>query len=248
MDILPAIDLRDGKVVRLQRGDYDLQTTYSDNPMQQAEEFVADGTKWIHIVDLDAARSGELTNTKFIADICKMLSGTDVKVQSGGGIRDDARIGLLLEAGVSRTVIGSAALKNWKWFEQLLNSENFCNKNIALGLDARDGFVAAEGWTQQLDITALDLAKRVTDTDLGAIVYTDISRDGMLEGVNIDTTKQLVTSTTVPIVASGGVGSINDIVRCNEIGCQGVIVGKALYEDKIKLKDALAISAEKKII
>ncbi|MCK5113541.1 MAG: 1-(5-phosphoribosyl)-5-[(5-phosphoribosylamino)methylideneamino]imidazole-4-carboxamide isomerase [Phycisphaerae bacterium] len=239
MDILPAIDLRDGKVVRLQRGDYDLQTTYSDNPLQQAQQFVDAGTKWIHIVDLDAARSGELTNTKVIADICKMLSGTGVQVQCGGGIRDDKRIALLLEAGVSRTVIGSAALKNWDWFEQLLGSNNICNKNIALGLDARNGFVAAEGWTQQLDITAVELAARVNGSDLGAIVYTDIARDGMLEGVNIEATGELVKTTTVPIVASGGVGSIDDITRCQEISCDGVIVGKALYENKVNLADAL---------
>ncbi len=239
MDILPAIDLRDGKVVRLAKGDYDQQTTYGDNPAAVAQGFIEAGTRWIHIVDLDAARSGELTNTKIIAEICSLADKAGVKVQNGGGIRDISRIELLLSKGVSRVVIGSAALKNWPWFVQLLDCDDVPNECIALGLDARDGFVAAQGWTEQTDISAIELAQRVSGSALGAIVYTDIARDGMLTGVNIEATAELIAATDVPVIASGGVGSLEDLRRCREINCSGMILGKALYEGKVDLAEAL---------
>ncbi len=241
MDILPAIDLRAGLVVRLAKGDYDRQTTYGDDPAAVAREFVQAGAGWIHIVDLDAARSGELVNTDVIAEVCSLARAAGVRVQNGGGIRDRERIEMLLGLGVSRVVIGSAALKNWPWFEQLLADETIANESIALGLDARDGLLAAEGWTKQTDIAATDLARRVSGSGLGAIVYTDIARDGMLTGVNVESTAQLISATDVPIIASGGVGDIQDIRDCLAINCSGVILGKALYEKKVNLTEAIGI-------
>jgi phosphoribosylformimino-5-aminoimidazole carboxamide ribotide isomerase len=240
MDLLPAIDLRGGHVVRLQRGDYDRQTTYGDEPVAQARQFLDAGASWIHVVDLDAARSGELTNTRHIGAICEAASVAGACVQCGGGVRDSQRIRMLLDLGVRRLVIGSAALKNWAWFESLLTDETIPSGRIALGLDARDGLLAAEGWTEQLDLRALDLARQVSGSGLGAIVYTDIARDGMLSGVNVEATAELVDVTDVPVVASGGVSTIEDIRRCREIGCGGAILGKALYERKVDLGEALA--------
>lgn len=244
MEVLPAIDLRGGKVVRLSQGDYDRQTTYADDPAAMAEQFIAAGTKWIHVVDLDAARSGELTNTDALRAICAKADAAGVKVQNGGGIRDTDRIRHLLDLGVTRLVIGSAALKNWPWFEGLFQIRDVPNEHLALGLDARDGRLAAQGWTEQLELTAVDLAGRVTQTGLGAIVYTDIARDGMLEGVNVEATAQVITATDVPVVASGGVCSVDDIQRCRQIGCDGVIVGKSLYEGVVDLTQAIAAATE----
>lgn len=245
MDILPAIDVRGGKVVRLLQGDYDRQTTYADDPAVVAEQFIAAGTKWIHVVDLDAARSGELTNTDVLRSICVKAAAAGVKVQNGGGIRDTRRIRQLLDVGVSRLVIGSAAMKQWDWFEGLLNAPAVPNECLALGLDARDGLLAAEGWTEQLEIPAVDFARRVTGTGIGAIVYTDIARDGMLQGVNLEATANLIAATDVPVIASGGVASVDDVRRCLQIGCGGVILGKSLYEGKVNLSDALRASETK---
>ncbi len=240
MDILPAIDLRNGHVVRLERGDYDRQTTYGEDPLAVARQFLADGARWIHAVDLDAARSGELTNTDALRSLCAAARSAGACVQNGGGVRGRDRIDLLLEAGVDRVVIGSAAMKRWDWFEGLLAEETLDNACLALGLDARDGFLAAEGWTEQLDLPAVDLARRVAGSGLGAIVYTDIARDGMLSGVNIEATAEIIAATDVPVVASGGVASLGDLRDCRAIGCGGAILGKALYEGRIQLPDALA--------
>jgi len=243
MDILPAIDIRGGQVVRLAKGDYDQQTTYGDDPCLVAQGFIDAGATWIHVVDLDAARSGELTNTDVIAGICKLARAQGVRVQNGGGVRDRDRIERLWNLGVSRVVIGSAALKDWDWFTGLLDDDDFPNEGIALGLDAREGYVAAEGWTEQLDILADDLAARVSGSDLGAIVYTDIARDGMLTGVNVQATAALAQATDVPVIASGGVAGIKDVEDCLAASCDGVILGKALYEGKLTVAQAVAVVA-----
>ncbi len=238
MEILPAIDIRGGRVVRLARGDYDAQTVYSDDPVSVAKDFVAAGAKWIHMVDLDAALSGEVTNA---ASVKAVADAVDAKIELGGGARDQAAITAMLENGASRVVVGSAAVKNFEWFAQLLTDDSLAGK-LALGLDARDGKLAAQGWTEQLETTAVELARRVSGSKLGAIVYTDIARDGMLTGVNIDATKQMVQATDVPIIASGGVAGIEDIRQCRLAGCAGAIVGKAYYEGRINLSDAIAES------
>jgi len=244
MDILPAIDLRGGKVVRLSQGDYARETTYNDDPVAVAREFQAAGATWIHMVDLDAARSGRRTNSDAIRAVCTAVADDGVKVECGGGIRDTQSVEALRDAGVTRLVVGSAAMKNWTWFEGLLSGEEFPAEIFALGLDARDGCLAAEGWTEQLTLPATDLARRVSGSGLGAIVYTDIARDGMLSGTNLDATERIIAATDVPVVASGGVASIEDVHGCGAIGCAGVIIGRAWYEGRIDLAQACEIGRE----
>jgi len=239
VDILPAIDLRDAKVVRLSQGDYDRQRTYSDDPAAVAGQFAAAGASWIHMVDLDAARTGTPSN---LASVRAVRKAVDVKVELGGGARDDATIEAMLAMGVDRVVVGSAAMRDWTWFERLAGRAELAGK-IALGLDARGDHIAVEGWTEQVDASPVEIARRVRGWPIGAIVYTDIARDGMLSGVNFDATSELIDATDVPIIASGGVGCIEDIARCRQIGCGGVIVGRAYYEGKINLKQALEVAA-----
>ena len=239
MKILPAIDLRDGKVVRLERGDYDLQTTYGDDPAAIARVFADAGAEWIHIVDLDAARSGRPTNTTAIAAI---RDAVDIRLELGGGMRDEQAVRTALDAGVDRVIVGSAALKDLQWFEQLVATDDLSGR-VVLGLDAREGMLAADGWTTQTECTALEVAQRVTDWPLAGIVYTDIARDGMLTGVNITATSELISVTDVPVIASGGVASLDDLLACKEIGCWGAIVGKAWYEGMIDLAHACELTA-----
>ena len=245
MDILPAIDLRDGKVVRLLQGDYDRQVTYGDDPAAVAEQFVAAGAGWIHVVDLDAARSGLPTNTDSVRAICDAVAGR-AKVEFGGGVRDRDRIERMRDVGVSRVVIGSAAMKNPVWFRELLAGAGVPNEGIALGLDARDGALRAEGWTEQVDRTADAFAREVAGSGLGAIVYTDIARDGMLTGVNVEATQRVIDATDVPVVASGGVRSLEDVTACRNIGCAGMIVGKAYYEGRIDLAEACELARQER--
>ena len=239
MDVLPSIDLRDGKVVRLARGDYDAQTVYSDDPVAVAEGLVRAGARWIHVVDLDAALTGRFANADAVRAIRQAV---EVDIELGGGARDEPAIRAMLDRGATRVVVGSAALGDWEWFERLVGQADLAPR-LALGLDARAGRLAAKGWTEQTDILAADLAGRVAGSGLGAIVCTDIARDGMLTGVNVEMTSELVSATDVPIIASGGVSSIRDIRQCREIGCGGVIIGKAYYEGKIDLARAIAEAA-----
>jgi phosphoribosylformimino-5-aminoimidazole carboxamide ribotide isomerase len=240
MEILPAIDICDGKVVRLQRGEYDLQTIYSHDPVAVAKEIMAAGVRWIHMVDLDAARTGVPTNTAAAKAVRRAITA---KIELGGGARNDRAIEEMLEMGIDRVVVGSAALEDWNWFEQLIGREALAGK-VALGLDAREGKLAIHGWTQQLQATAIEIATRLKGSGLGAIIYTDISRDGMLSGANIQATAELIEATDVPIIASGGISSLDDIVDCRRIGCAGVIIGRAYYEGKIDLAAACAEAAK----
>lgn len=236
MLVLPAIDLRDGRVVRLSQGDYDRQTVYSDDPVAVAKEFASAGAEWIHVVDLDAAREGRPRNTAAVESIRREVS---VRIELGGGARDEGVIEQMLAGGADRVVVGSAAVKDWRWFEGLLARAELAGK-LALGLDARDGLLAVHGWTEQSETTADELARHVAGSRLGAIVYTDIARDGMLSGVNVEATSRVIEATDVPVIASGGVGSLDDVRRCREIGCAGVIVGRAWYEGRIDLPTAIA--------
>ena len=236
MIVLPSIDLRDGKVVRLTRGDYDRQTVYGDDPVAVAEQFVKAGAEWIHIVDLDAAKAGKPANTEKIQAV---RQASRAKIELGGGARDEAAIRSMLDSGIDRVVVGSAALTDWSWFEGLLAEADLA-RQMALGLDARDGKLAVHGWLDQIDATPLEVAGRVTGSGLAAIVYTDIGQDGTLAGVNIESTERLVSATDVPIIASGGVGSIADVRSCRQIGCSGIIIGKAYYEGRLDLAEAIA--------
>jgi phosphoribosylformimino-5-aminoimidazole carboxamide ribotide isomerase len=236
MYVLPSIDLRAGQVVRLIQGDYDRQRTYGTDPAVVAREFAAAGATWIHVVDLDAARTGRPANTEAVRAIRAASEG--LKVELGGGMRDDDAIEAALGELADRVVIGSAAMKDWPWFENLCRRAELAGR-IALGLDARDGRVSIHGWTEQVDVAAVDVARRVTGWPLGAIVYTDIARDGMLGGFAAEATAEIVTATDVPVIASGGVSSLVDVARCREIGCAGAIIGRAYYEGAIDLAAAI---------
>ena len=242
MEILPAIDLRNGKVVRLAQGDYDRQTIYHDDPVAVAKLFVQARAKWIHVVDLDAARTGTPANAGAVRAVVQAV-GADASVELGGGARDTAAVQRMLESGVARVVVGSAAMKDWAWFEALVARGDLAGK-LALALDARDGRLAAHGWTEQLETAAADLARRARGWPLGAIVYTDIARDGMLSGVNLQATAEIIRATDVPVIASGGVSSLDDVRQCARIGCAGAIIGRAWYEGKIDLAEACLAAAE----
>lgn len=241
MQLLPAIDLLAGQVVRLSQGEYDQKTTYASDPLEVAEQFVAAGASWVHIVDLDAARTGRPTNHEPIRRIAEQ---TNLHIELGGGARDTDTIRQMLDELADRVVVGSAALKDWPWFESLLYDESIDNDRLALGLDAREGQLAIHGWTEVLAETPVDLAGRVRSSGLGAIVYTDISRDGMMTGVNLEATRAVIDATDVPVSASGGIGKIEEILRCREIGCAGVVLGRALYEGKVDLAEAVSRLAE----
>ena len=237
MEILPAIDLQGGKCVRLIQGDYQRQIHYSNDPVEVAKGFEQVGARWIHIVDLDGARSGCVEN---LTTIKAIISATSVKVQVGGGVRSLESIQELLEAGAKRVVLGTKALEDWDWFEGLVKREELAEK-LALGLDAREGQLATHGWIDQTGQSAVELAKRVRGWPLGAIIYTDISRDGMLAGANLAAIKQLAQATDVPVIAAGGITRLADVIDLNKLPVAGMIIGRALYEGSINLSEALRV-------
>lgn len=237
MDILPAVDLREGKCVRLLQGDYSKQIDYSEDPVAVARRFEEAGARWVHVVDLDGAREGTLQNLPTIENI---LRDTRLQMEVGGGLRDTRTIEELLRAGVSRCVVGTRALEDWEWFRELVHRED-CRNRIALGLDARQGQLAVKGWTEQTSETALQVAERVADWPLAAIIYTDIGRDGMLLGPNVEAVKILADFSKIPVVASGGVTDIEDIRRLSALPLLGVIVGRAIYEGQLDLSAAIRL-------
>ncbi len=237
MDILPAIDLRSGKCVRLIQGDYQRQIDYGDDPVEVAIGFEVAGAAWIHIVDLDGARAGKIGNLPSIKAITK---ATEVKIEVGGGVRCLEDIEQLLEAGVSRVILGTKALEDWPWFTDLVHREELAQK-LALGLDARDGLLAVSGWTAQTAQSALELSRRVQGWPLAAIIYTDISKDGMLAGANLEGSEELARATDVPIIAAGGVSTEADVRALAQLPLAGIIIGRALYEGRITIAQALKI-------
>ena len=238
MEILPAIDLRAGHVVRLSQGDYNRQTDYGDDPAAVARAFVRAGAGWIHMVDLDAALSGQRTNAPAIRSVVEAVG---VNVELGGGIRDDAAAEAALALGVKRVVVGSAAIRDWPWFAKLVSRPDMAGK-VALGLDAREGRLAAHGWTEQSELSVDELAGRCVDLPVAAIIYTDISRDGLLTGPDLVGTERLVQRTGLPIIASGGISGLDDILACKRIGCAGAIVGRAYYEGRVDLAEACRLA------
>lgn len=230
--LYPAIDLRDGKVVRLTQGDYTQEKVYGEDPVQVASDFAAAGAKWIHVVDLDAARGGGPINRSTIGNIVKAV-GYSVRIQTGGGVRtqDDARE--LRDHGVSRVVMGSAAVKNPQLVEKVADVVD-----VAVGLDHRGGMIAVEGWTQSSDLTLVDALAMYPAAK--AFVITDIARDGMLSGPDLEGLAAAVSQTSTPVIASGGVSSIQDIVDLAQIsGLGGVITGRAIYEGRFSVVEAL---------
>lgn len=233
MDILPAIDLIGGKCVRLVQGEYHKKITYKDNPVEQAKEFCDAGAEWLHIVDLDGAKLGKPINADVVAEIAKNVS---MKIELGGGIRNEEAIVTMLEAGVTRLILGSSAIKEFDWFCEMARKYP---QKLVLGLDARGANLATEGWLEQGSLSLLDFAKKGADLPLDAIIYTDISKDGMLDGPNVERTKQLVEAVDLPIVAAGGVTTVDDVKTLKAAGVAGAIIGRALYEGSITLAEAL---------
>jgi phosphoribosylformimino-5-aminoimidazole carboxamide ribotide isomerase len=238
--IIPAIDLKDGRCVRLQQGKMDSAKVFSDNPVQMAKHWAAEGARRLHIIDLNGAIAGRPKNEKVIRDIVAAV-GEQVPVQVGGGIRDLDTIESYLDAGVTYIVIGTAAVKNPGFLSDACYA--FPGHVIA-GLDAKDGKVAVEGWSKLTGHDVLDLAKKYEEYGIEALVYTDIGRDGMMSGINIDATLRLAQATKTPIIASGGLNSVEDVQAvCTQLAPEGVIgaiAGRALYEGKLELKKAQA--------
>ncbi|MFN3481083.1 MAG: 1-(5-phosphoribosyl)-5-[(5-phosphoribosylamino)methylideneamino]imidazole-4-carboxamide isomerase [Thermodesulfovibrionales bacterium] len=236
MLIIPAIDLKNGKCVRLLQGRADATTEYSDNPVEMAKRWASLGARLIHIVDLDGAFTGDQKNIESIKEIRKAVT---LDIEVGGGIRDMERIEMLLGLGINRVILGTVAIERPELVKEAC--KRFPERIIA-GIDARDGRVAIKGWVETTDIKATELALRMQDYGVWGIIYTDISRDGMLTGPNIPTIKEMVETVNIPVIASGGVSSIDDIKRLKEIkGLYGVITGKALYTGAIDLKEAIKI-------
>jgi phosphoribosylformimino-5-aminoimidazole carboxamide ribotide isomerase len=233
MQIIPAIDLRGGRCVRLQQGDYNKETVFGDDPAAMAEHWVGQGAERLHLVDLDGARSGGPRNLNAVRAI---VGRVRVPCQFGGGVRHREAVEQLLAAGLDRVVIGTRALADPDWFRGLC--AGFPGR-VCLGLDARDGNVATDGWTETSSTPAMDLARRFDDPALAAVIYTDISRDGMMSGVNLPAVAQMAAAITRPLIASGGVTTLDDVRGLARLRVAGCIVGRALYEGKISLPDAI---------
>ena len=246
--LYPAIDLKGGQCVRLKQGDMEQATVFNTSPADQARQFAIAGAQWLHLVDLDGAFAGQPVNAAAVEAILKEVK---LPCQLGGGIRDMARIEMWLEKGIARIILGTVALKNPALVREAAKA--FPGK-IAVGIDAKGGRVAVEGWAETADITVLELARKFEDAGVAAVIYTDIDRDGLLQGVNVTATAELASALSIPVIASGGVSNIQDIVALMEIapstrgkggGISGVISGRAIYDGRLDLRAALALLQEK---
>jgi len=240
--VYPAIDLIKGKCVRLYQGDYAKETIYSDDPIAQALKFESDGAEWIHLVDLDAARTGSLENTSVIKNICEELS---IPVQVGGGIRSSDTAKLLYDIGVERTVIGTAAVEDPELVSRIAEHGH----RVAVGVDGKDGYVATRGWKVTTDLKVADLLKRLEKSGAEVGIVTEIKRDGTMEGSDLEGLTQILRDVDIPVVASGGLGSmedLDDLVRLQVNGSRlaGVITGRALYEKRLDLAELIAITED----
>ena len=238
MEIWPAIDIRGGKCVRLRQGDYAQETVFGENPAEMAKFWVAQGAKRLHLVDLDGAKDGRPTNFDCIAALARAV---DIPCELGGGIRDEQTIRSLLAIGLARLVIGTLALKQPDWFREM------CNKypdKLVLGIDAKNGFVATDGWLETSSTPAVTLAKQFESSPVAAIVYTDIATDGMMQGPNLPEMQAMQQQVAVPVVASGGVTTLDDVKNLAKAGLAGCIIGRALYEKTILLPEAIAVAGD----
>ncbi|MBO4898483.1 MAG: 1-(5-phosphoribosyl)-5-[(5-phosphoribosylamino)methylideneamino]imidazole-4-carboxamide isomerase [Clostridia bacterium] len=234
MIILPAIDIIDGNVVRLLRGDYDKMTVYGNSPIERAKAFYAEGAKDLHVVDLDGAKDGSARNYGVIEDIAK-FGGLSIEV--GGGIRDRETVENYINAGVSRVILGTAAIENPDFAAEMISA---FKEKIAVGVDIKDGFAATKGWTELSDKSCLDLCLEFQSMGAETVICTDISKDGAQSGTNLELYRELQKTLNMNIIASGGVTTLADIKALSEIGVWGAIVGKALYTGSIKLSEAIA--------
>jgi len=234
MRVIPAIDLRGGLCVRLQQGDYHRETVFGDDPAAMAERWEADGASLIHLVDLDGAKAGRPVN---IEPVRRIVDRVHVPCQLGGGVRDRDTIAAWLDAGIDRVIIGTQALRDPEWFRTMIAAYP---GRLVLGLDARGGKVAASGWLETSTVEATSLAREFDDLPLVSIIYTDIARDGTLEGPNLEATGALALRVKTPVIASGGVGCLADLEHLAGLPLAGCIVGRALYEGKFSLPEARA--------
>jgi phosphoribosylformimino-5-aminoimidazole carboxamide ribotide isomerase len=234
MEIWPAIDICHGKCVRLMQGDYGRETVFGDDPAAMARRWVDEGAGYLHLVDLDGARDAAVANRDAVAAI---VAAVDVPCELGGGVRDEATIRSLLELGLTRLVIGTRALKEPDWFRQMCRR---FPQRLVLGIDARDGRVATDGWLETSETPATELARQLSDEPIAAIVYTDIAKDGMMAGANVPAMEAMQRAVDCPVVASGGVTTVDDVRRLAEVGMSGCIIGRALYEGTVTIGEALA--------
>jgi len=238
VEIWPAIDIRGGKCVRLCQGDYSREIVFDSDPVAVAQHWVAQGARRLHIVDLDGAKKGEPVN---VTIICQIFQEVGVPCQFGGGVRREDTISQLLEAGASRVVIGTRGIKDPDWFRDM--ARKFPNR-IVLGLDARGGQAATNGWLETSSRTAAEIVAEFANEPIAAVVFTDISADGMLSGVNIETLRQMQRYVNFPLIASGGVTTLDDVRALKAVGVTGCIIGRALYEGRLSLPEVLAAAGD----
>jgi phosphoribosylformimino-5-aminoimidazole carboxamide ribotide isomerase len=236
MTLYPAIDLRAGKCVRLVQGDFARETVYGDDPVAMAERWAAAGARWLHVVDLDGARAGRPVQAELVGRICRAVT---IPVQTGGGLRDEAAVRTVLDAGAARAILGTVAVRDSTLCERVCRAHA---GRVAVGIDARDGVARVAGWEQTSSISAIELARDVAARGAAAIIYTDIGRDGTENGPNVDETAAVARAAGVPVIASGGIGTVAHIravaARAAD-GIEGVIVGRALYTGSVRIEDAL---------
>jgi phosphoribosylformimino-5-aminoimidazole carboxamide ribotide isomerase len=239
MQIYPAIDLRGGQCVRLKQGDYAQETVFGADPAEMAKRWTGEGATYLHLVDLDGAKEGRPVNGRSVRAI---VEAVNVPCQLGGGLRTEADIKLALSWGLTRVIVGTKALQSPAWLMQM--AQRFPGR-IALGIDAKDGKVATQGWLEVTEIAALELARQCARPPLSAIIYTDISRDGMMQGANVPAMAEMAAAVPILVIASGGVTTLDDVKQLQEAGLAGAIVGRALYEGQLKLGEVLAIVSGK---
>jgi phosphoribosylformimino-5-aminoimidazole carboxamide ribotide isomerase len=235
MHIFPAVDIKGGKAVRLYKGQADKETVYNESPLAAAERWLEEGATWLHVVDLDAAFEGTSENESHILEIAR---ASGVPVQVGGGIRNVEKVRRLIGGGVERIVVGTKVVEDRGFLDEIL--AEFAG-HVAVGIDAKDGMVAVKGWVETSEVKAEDLMKDLSGSGVSAIVYTDISRDGALAGANVKAMRRATEITDVPIVASGGVTIMDDVLALCQLPLQGIIIGKALYDNRIDLAEAVKL-------
>jgi len=239
MEIIPAIDLRNGKCVRLYQGDYNQETVFSDNPAAMAIRWQSEGAKRLHLVDLDGAAKGEPCNLKAVQDILKAVA---IPVELGGGVRNLETINKMLELGVGRVILGTLAIEDPDLAKEAFKE---FGKYIVIGIDAREGTVATRGWLEKSAVSAVKLAKQMVDLGAKRIIYTDISRDGTLTSPNFKALGEIISQVNVPVIAAGGISSVKHLTKLAAIGAEGAIVGRAIYTGDVKLEKALKETADK---
>jgi len=235
MDVIPAVDIRGGRCVRLYQGRYDRETVFAEDPVEQARQWEEQGAGLIHVVDLDGAREGRPVNLEIIR---RMVAAVAAGIEVGGGVRADRTLEALLAAGAQRVVIGTRALRDPDWARAMAQAHP---GRVVLGLDARDGRVAAQGWTETSSVPALDLARALDEAGFAAIIYTNIARDGAMTGPDVEATRRLAEQVRTPVIASGGIAGLDDVRRLAGLPISGMIVGRALYEGAVSLPEAIRV-------